>query len=41
MTHREYIEYLNHLLLERMLDFDYHCNGSTPDALTTIGDDNA
>lgn len=43
-TLTEYIDYVNHLFLQRLVDFDYYENadkGSTADALTVIGDDNA
>lgn len=44
MTYDEYIEYLNHLFLQRLVDFEYHERadvGSTDDALTVIGGEDA
>ena len=41
ITFVEYIDFLNHLFLQRLVDFDYYenaDNGSTADALTVIGD---
>lgn len=41
ITYVEYIEYLNHLFLQQLVDFDYYENantGSTADAFTVIGD---
>lgn len=38
LTYDEYLEYLNHLFLERLVDFAYHFghNGSTVDSLTVL-----
>lgn len=38
MNYDEYIEYINHLFLQRLVDFEYH---ERADALTILGDDDA
>jgi len=41
MTYVEYIEYLNHLFLQQLVDFDYYENansGSTYGALEIVGE---
>ena len=34
----EYVNFLNHLFVQQLVDFGYYENGSTADALTVIGD---
>lgn len=34
----EYFEYVNHLYMQMITDYAYLDGGSTPDALTVIGD---
>lgn len=44
ITYIEYVDFLNHLFLQQLVDFDYYenaDNGSTAGALEIIGDDNA
>jgi hypothetical protein len=38
MTHDEYIAFINHLLMQEYLDFDYYIgqDASTADALTIL-----
>ena len=41
ITYLEYINFLNHLFMQQLVDFDYYenaNNGSTQDAFTVIGD---
>lgn len=38
MTYEEYIDFLNHLMIQEFLDFDSREGGSTSDALTIIGE---
>jgi hypothetical protein len=36
MTYQEYIDFLNHLFMERLTDFEFHNSGSTVDALEVL-----
>ena len=38
LTLYEYIDYINHLFLQEMVDFDYKDADSTGDALIVIGE---
>lgn len=42
MTFFEYTDFINHLFLQRLVDFDFYenvDNGSTADALTVVEED--